>query len=200
MAELSVLVVDEEGFEGSLRRCSPGTRIDVMKFVSYLENFRPRRTMLWIKWIILDRSHETNDGTDPRQPYVTWLRARGIRVEAVKPKPINRFPNRKEPNACDFAVIEAIRLGAKKASTVIVAGNDGHFAPAIDQAHHEFGCRTEVVCDHQGLSSEIAADYFHFLEDILAARDIAYRGNHSNGERAQPCGPARSTRGNGIYV
>jgi hypothetical protein len=160
MSDTAALIVDHEGLTGSLQRARI-RRPDMLRLIRYLEGFRPGRTLLWAKWIVPARLEG-----DLTWRYYDFLRANGIRLEVVEPKPITRLENRREPNACDFAVIEAIYLAAQKVDTVILAASDGHFARAIAAAHHQAGCRVEIVCDRQGLSSLIVADHFHFLEDI----------------------------------
>lgn len=176
MSETAAWIVDSEGFLGSCSRvCGSGFRPDVVKVLRRIQEFRPERSNLWVKWIAPVRPPETAASAERSNPFFRCLRSSGIRLDLVEGKPVSRITGQLEANACDFSVIKAIRIAQKKADTIVLAANDGHFAHALDEAHFEYGCRIEVVCDRRGLSRLIKADQFHYLDDILPTQDFAYR-------------------------
>ena len=168
-------IVDAQYAAGTARRLwGPEGRFDLVELRDLACLVPYKRQILWAKVIVA--ANDDDEGAAARTDnFVTFLRRHNFRVEVVHKKPINRLLQRAEPNSADFAVVEAIALAARKASTIVLCAGDGHFRHAVHRAHYEAGCRVEIMGDRRSLSSDLEADHVHYLDDLAEQYDLRFK-------------------------
>jgi uncharacterized LabA/DUF88 family protein len=183
MSDTAAFICDSEYVDAMFQRVAGRSRrCDPVKLCHYLENnIVAGRTLLWTRWYVPEMTGLAAEARQKRQRYFDWLRRSGIRVIQCSRKPICEKNGTRDENCCDFLVADGIYLACEVATTVIVATGDGHLRTAIDSAHRRHGRRVEVFCEQDSVSSQIEADRFIYLEDIISTADLTREGNHGNG-------------------